>query len=56
MWGPCICTLSKDMRMGRDARMSLMLQDASTAVFAEYPSSLQFREPCGRLFRDRIAT
>jgi len=43
MLGPCICTLSKDMRIGKDARMS-HVQDASAAVFVEYPSSLQFRK------------
>ena len=54
MLGPCICTPSKDMRVGRDVRMS-HVQDASAAAFAEYLSALQFRKPCGCLFRDRIA-
>lgn len=43
MYEPCICTVSEDMRMGRDARMS-HVQDASTAAFGEYSTTIAAQE------------
>jgi hypothetical protein len=37
------CTVSEDMRMGRDARMS-HVQDASAAAFGEYSTTIAAQE------------